>query len=90
MTVTLVAVGTCAIQAMQPGIADYAPAAPVVQRFEVTQPVRYAISNIADYELRHRVLEINPTNGSIVQQLFVSWPADPNGTYLGVGGLAWQ
>jgi hypothetical protein len=36
-TVTLVAVGTCTIQATQPGNANYAAATPVNQSFQVTQ-----------------------------------------------------
>jgi hypothetical protein len=36
-TVTLVAVGTCTIQATQAGNANYAPATPVNQSFQVTQ-----------------------------------------------------
>jgi len=36
-TVTLVAVGTCTVQATQKGNTDYAPAAPVNQSFKVTQ-----------------------------------------------------
>jgi hypothetical protein len=36
-TVTLVAVGTCTLEATQPGNADYAAAAPVLESFQVTQ-----------------------------------------------------
>ncbi|MGA2076792.1 MAG: choice-of-anchor tandem repeat GloVer-containing protein [Terriglobia bacterium] len=87
VTVTLVAVGTCAIQAMQPGNADYAAATPVVQRFEVTLPTLYTISAAADNTLRHQLGEINPANGAFVQQFFASLPVDA-GIYWGVGGLA--
>ena len=46
-TVTLVALGTCTIQATQAGNANYAPATPVNQSFQVVQPVTVTPATLA-------------------------------------------
>jgi hypothetical protein len=91
-TVTLVAVGTCTIQATQSGNGTYAAAAPVSQSFQVTpvtQPAAalYTISQQADSSGLHQLGEVNAANGSYVQQFFTTLPLD-GGSYYYVGGMA--
>ena len=59
--------------------------------FTIDPLVAYTISQTVDpfAPFEHQLWEINPSNGDLVQQLWVSLPPDPGtGTYPSVGGMA--